>query len=76
MSRDFFDGFVRQYREEQDRLRQQLFSYEPRGVMRVWEGRALDGAREVTAQRVAEIEQQIARIEATIEFAHALQKAL
>lgn len=76
MSHDFFEEFVRQYRDEQDRLREELFSYEPRGVMRVWTGRTLDEVREVTAERVAEIEQQIARIEATIEFTHALQKAL
>lgn len=76
MRDDIFDQFVTEYREEQDRLRQELFSYEPRGVMRLWEGRAVDNVRDVTAERVVEIERQIARIEGTVEFVRALQKAL
>jgi len=69
-----FDDFVTEYREEQDRLCQELLSYEPRGVMRLWAGRAIDNARDVTADRIADLERQIAQIEATIEFARAMQK--
>jgi hypothetical protein len=74
MRENHFDEFVTQYRDEQDRLRQELLSYEPRGVMRLWAGRAIDNARDVTADRIADLERQIAQIEATIEFALAMQK--
>jgi hypothetical protein len=76
MRGDTIDGFVTQYREEQDRLRQELLSYEPRGVMRLWAGRAIDNARDVTAERIADLERQIARVGAMIEFARAVQKML
>lgn len=74
MRADAIDGLVTEYREEQHRLRQELLSYEPFGVMRLWAGRAIDNARDVTAERIADLERQIAQIEATIEFARAMQK--
>jgi hypothetical protein len=45
--------------------------------MRLWTGRSSSGQlRDVTAERVGEIEREIARIEATIEFVAVLKKAL
>ncbi|HTW51057.1 MAG TPA: hypothetical protein VME45_04080 [Stellaceae bacterium] len=76
MAAQEFDEFVTQYREEQDRLRQELLSYEPRGAMRLWTGRAIDNAHDVTAERVADLERQIARLEGTIEFVRAVQQTL
>jgi hypothetical protein len=74
MRGDAIDGLVAEYREEQHRLRQELLSYEPLGVMRLWAGRAIANARDVTAERIADLERQIAQIEATIEFARAMQR--
>jgi hypothetical protein len=76
MGRHGFDEFLTQYRDEQDRLREELLSYEPRGVMRLWAGRAIDNAHDVTAERVADLERQIARLEGTIEFVRAVQQTL
>jgi hypothetical protein len=49
--------------------------YEPRGIMRLWTGRSV-GLHEVTAERVSQIEREIARIEWAIEFVSALGKVV
>jgi hypothetical protein len=71
-----FDAFVERSRIEQDELRGELRSYHPLGVMRLWTGRSSEQLLDVTAKRVSEIEREIARIEATIEFVAVLKKAL
>ena len=73
---DPFDEFIQQCRAEQKRLHDELRSYEPLGVMRLWTGRSPDRLREVTAERVDEIQREIARIEATVKFATVLAKSL
>ena len=46
------------------------------GPIREWTGRSADSLHETTEERVEQIERELSRIEATIEFVTALQKAL
>ena len=57
-------------------MRDELRSYHPLGVMRLWTGRSPEQLQDVTAKRVSEIELEIARIEATLEFVAVLRKTL
>jgi hypothetical protein len=68
--------FVARCRADQDRLLVELRSYHPTGVMRLWRGRSLDSLREVTEERIAAIERELAVIEATIEFATTIAKVI
>jgi hypothetical protein len=75
MDDDLVTAFVKRSRAEQSQLLAELHSYRS-GITRLWTGRTVDGLREVTAERVSQIEQEIARIEATIEFVSTLGKVL
>jgi len=76
MTADLFGAFLQRCRAEEDELLDQLRSHPPHGPMRVWTGRSADTLHEITDERVAQIERDLGRIEATIEFVTALQKAL
>ena len=73
---DLLDAFVKRCRAEQERLLAELRLYSPAGVMRLWRGRSLDTLREVTEDRIAQIERELAQLEATIEFATSIAKVL
>jgi hypothetical protein len=71
-----FDAFTERLRVEQDQLRDELQSYHPSGVMRLWSGRSTDHLVDVTAKRVGEIEREIARAEAIRKLIGVLREAL
>jgi hypothetical protein len=71
-----FDAFAERSQIEQDQLRDELQSYQPLGVRRLWAGRSTDHLVDVTAKRVGEIEREIARAEATSELVASLKEAL
>lgn len=73
---DLFDSFIKRCRADQAELRHELHSYPPTGAMRLWTGRSQDELRDITEERVAAIKREHARIQATIDFATAVAKAL
>jgi hypothetical protein len=76
MASDLFNEFVERCRADQDRLRDELRSYPPLGVMRVWTGRSVEHLRDITDERIAAIERELVGIEATIELVATLDQAL
>ena len=73
---ELVEAFVARCRADRQRLLGELRSYHPIGVMRLWRGRSADSLREVTAERVAALERELAGLEATIEFAAAIANLL
>jgi len=73
---DPFDVFLEGSRVKEDQLLHELRSYHPRGTTRLWAGPSIDHLREVTEDRVAEIEREIARIAAAVEFVTVLRDAM
>ena len=73
---DPFEEFIGQSKIERDRLLNELASYHPIGVMRLWTGRSADHLRDITAERVDQIGREIARIDAAIQFSRKLQQEL
>jgi hypothetical protein len=69
-------GLIEQCSLERARLVEQLQSYEPFGVVRLWQGRSTDSLSEVTDELVDTLRRALAMIDATIEFAAAIGNAL
>jgi hypothetical protein len=70
------EAFIEKCITERRRLADELQSYEPLGVMRLWQGRSVDHLHEVTNERVDALRRELAMIDAMIEFASAIGRAL
>jgi hypothetical protein len=76
MKNNMLDNFLRRCRADQTKLLEELHSYPPTGVMRLWTGRSPDALRDITDERVSAIKREHARIEATVEFVKVVGKVL
>jgi hypothetical protein len=76
MKNNMLDAFLKRCRADQAKLMEELRSYPPTGVMRLWTGRSPEAARDITEERVSAIKREHARIEATVEFVTAVGKVL
>lgn len=75
-SRHVAEAFIDRCIEERSRLVGELQSYEPLGVMRLWRGLSTDHLSEVTDERIDALQRQLAVLDATIEFAATIGRAL
>ena len=71
-----FEAFLQNSHADRERLRCELATYVPDGILRVFEGTSEHNLREVTEDRIAAIQKELARIEATIAFVSTLARVL